>query len=422
MATEMKANISQGRNNMKANTKSNLSLLLVSAFLMFSAGIASANSTDSDSCVSCHQSMIDNSMIQASSHQPFLNGQCTLCHGGSEASGTTLNSSEAAANSTPRIKWLDKNPNKANVQWFRIPSGEVKNALYIASNDRKTSNIRLDIPEKKNLTAMDNDNVPPIIHDVQVVNIEKGLFIIATIAWKTDKISDSLVNFNTGERNTKSYDSRLTTDHKVALIGLKADHQYTYTVASTDVFGNVSQSEGFTFSTSGAKPANKNTPFSRSKGKAKITSEIFTANDNLIVKVSTDRPAALAIGTDMHAKPKKIRSNSTDVASDIHGNMRVNINKTVALCLSCHKDHKGAGSHPVDVYPTRGMIIPADYPTSAEGKITCLTCHEAHASNLNFMLRKSQGRELCIGCHRDKATDRPAKGLMVNLTTRKKNS
>ncbi len=408
---------------MKANTKSNLSLLLISAFLLFSASTAAAKSVDSKSCVACHQDMINDSMTRISTHQPFMSGKCTLCHGGSETSGTNRNSSEAANNSAPRIKWLYENPTKTNVQWFRIPSGEVKNAIYIASSDWKTSNIRLDIPEKKNLTAMADNNVPPAIHDVQVVNVEKGLFIIATIAWKTDKISDSLVTFNTGERNTKSYDSRLTTDHKVALIGLKADHEYTYTVASTDVFGNVSQSEGFTFSTSGAKPANKNTPFNWSKEKAKITSEIFTANDDLIVKVSTDRPAALAIGTDMHAKPKKIRSNSTDVASDIHGNMRVNINKTVALCLSCHKDHKGAGSHPVDVYPTRGMVIPADYPTSAEGKITCLTCHEAHASNLNFMLRKSQGRELCIGCHRDKATDRPAKGLMVNLTTRnKKNS
>jgi predicted CXXCH cytochrome family protein len=398
---------------MKASTKSNLSILLISAFLLVPASTSFGNSADSKSCLACHQNMVNDNMTKISIHQPFINGECTLCHGGSDASGTNLTPSD---NSVSPIKWLDENRTKANVQWFRIPSADVKNALYITTGDNKATNIRLAVPETKTFAALDNNSAPPAINDVKVVNIEKGLFITATISWKTDKISDSLVTFNAGDRNTKSYGRHLTTDHTVSLIGLKAGQDYTYTVASTDVFGNVAQSESFTFSTSAAKLVNKNTPPNLSRGNAKISSEIFTANGDLIVKVKTDRPAALAIGTDMQATPKKISSDSVVDADNVHGNMRVNINKTVALCVSCHKDHNGISSHPVDIYPTRGMIIPADYPTGDDGKITCLTCHEAHASNHKNVLRKSQNRELCIGCHRDKDTNSPAKGLFVYLT------
>ncbi|MBU0681700.1 MAG: hypothetical protein KKD73_09780 [Proteobacteria bacterium] len=406
---------------MKANTKSSLSILLISAFLLIPASITFGNPADSKICVTCHQDMINENMTKTSTHQPFMNGECTLCHGGSDASGTNLtpsdNSFETPANSAPRIKWLDENRTKANVQWFRIPTADVKNAIYFATSDHKTTNIRLAIPETKTFAALENNSAPPAIKDVKVVNIEKGLFITATISWKTDKISDSLVTLNAGDRNTKSYYRHLTTDHTVSLIGLKADQDYTYTVASTDVFGNVAQSASFPFSTSAAKVAANNTPSNWTTGDAIITSEIFTANGDLIVKVNTDRPAALAIGTDMQATPEKISGTSADGADNVHGNMRININTTVSLCVSCHKDHNGIRSHPVDVYPKRGMIIPASYPTSADGKITCLTCHEAHASNHKYVLRQSQSRELCIGCHRDKDPARPANGLRVNLTT-----
>ena len=158
-------------------------------------------------------------------------------------------------------------------------------------------------------------------------------------------------------------------------------------------------------------------------GKVSLASEIYAVNNNYIVKISADRPTLLAIGTETHQtrKPTKESSNVTENASS-HGTMQINVNRAAALCLSCHKKHNNPGSHPVDVSPKSGMIIPADYPTSPSGKITCLTCHDAHASNLKFMLRKSHKRELCVGCHSDKDKGRNSNQLMVKVTNRNPNN
>lgn len=94
-------------------------------------------------------------------------------------------------------------------------------------------------------------------------------------------------------------------------------------------------------------------------------------------------------------------------AGTSHGELQIKVDRAIELCLGCHADYQGRSSHPVNILPRRPMMIPADYPTSPEGRITCLTCHAAHGSNLNAMLRKSAEGELCLGCHSDKATDPP---------------
>jgi predicted CXXCH cytochrome family protein len=60
----------------------------------------------------------------------------------------------------------------------------------------------------------------------------------------------------------------------------------------------------------------------------------------------------------------------------------------------------GSG-HPVDFHPVAGPIDPAN---PAAGQISCLTCHQAHASEQAGLLAKDQkpGMDFCNTCHKGK--------------------
>lgn len=92
----------------------------------------------------------------------------------------------------------------------------------------------------------------------------------------------------------------------------------------------------------------------------------------------------------------------------------------VSACTSCHGATRRDGerstfqmpgngfSHPVDVdldavrsanpgrYASREEL-PAFLPL-ANGRITCLTCHDGRAGNPHALARASQ-REMCLACH-----------------------
>ena len=90
-----------------------------------------------------------------------------------------------------------------------------------------------------------------------------------------------------------------------------------------------------------------------------------------------------------------------------------------AKCLGCHETQElgGAGIRPIHLHTTHPIgIIPnprvADVPDNLlkEGKLDCISCHEPHPSNPNFMyLRVDTGsygenlQKFCVTCHSAKA-------------------
>jgi predicted CXXCH cytochrome family protein len=76
------------------------------------------------------------------------------------------------------------------------------------------------------------------------------------------------------------------------------------------------------------------------------------------------------------------------------------------LCRRCHAQSKDDSlSHPVDMRPAH-IAIPADLPLSREGEMTCVTCHDIHASpppdhegSWHFLRRDVSGRAFCASCH-----------------------
>jgi len=76
------------------------------------------------------------------------------------------------------------------------------------------------------------------------------------------------------------------------------------------------------------------------------------------------------------------------------------------LCARCHRGISDNYSHPVEIIPT-AAIVPPDMPLSWNGKLTCATCHDIHASptdssggKSNFLRRALSGRAFCDVCHR----------------------
>ena len=53
-----------------------------------------------------------------------------------------------------------------------------------------------------------------------------------------------------------------------------------------------------------------------------------------------------------------------------------------AFCLDCHSTGGLGVSHPRDVRPG-GMAVPEDFPLDSDGKMFCLTCHNAHGPFLS---------------------------------------
>lgn len=76
-------------------------------------------------------------------------------------------------------------------------------------------------------------------------------------------------------------------------------------------------------------------------------------------------------------------------------------------CLTCHTNIFDEGyMHPVDI-KAENVRVPMDFPLTASGQITCVTCHDVHASSLNrfgrktgFLRRQEHGKTFCDICHR----------------------
>ena len=65
-----------------------------------------------------------------------------------------------------------------------------------------------------------------------------------------------------------------------------------------------------------------------------------------------------------------------------------------ALCLDCHPGRKSPGEHKIDIVPS----MPVKRLPLAEGKLTCITCHDPHQNTFGSMLRMPKA-ELCMECH-----------------------
>ncbi len=70
------------------------------------------------------------------------------------------------------------------------------------------------------------------------------------------------------------------------------------------------------------------------------------------------------------------------------------------LCLGCHFNDgtEVTHRHPFGSKPKGKLSVPL--PLSDDGRLECLTCHEAHAGEASYLLRTTRAN-VCLGCHPD---------------------
>jgi|GEM_PF-1025331 len=95
-----------------------------------------------------------------------------------------------------------------------------------------------------------------------------------------------------------------------------------------------------------------------------------------------------------------------------------NVEAIDALCLGCHNEDQGIKpikihtTHPTSVKPTYSKV-----PEKLlwEGKLTCVSCHNPHPSNPNYMylvVQTNKGKDMglfCAQCHPDQSSPETVK-------------
>lgn len=356
-----------------------------------------------EQCLDCHDGIWQEGLAQGVIHQPFLDKQCQACHVNSPANKNSKQDNPERKH----VKWIGRHFTPDKTHWFKFATPGNHGTLFIeAGADRgKTLQQQLPLPPLGNLPRYDNDHTPPIIHNVQVVEVSKGLFLSATISWQTDEIASSVVNYGITKLNMSSpLKNSYTTSHQVTLTGLKSKTTYQFKVVSEDLFGNQAISDLSTLATDKTFPQSTEEPLppAASLGTIDIDTTIFQSNNQYLVKITTNQPVKMALGSMPTTTKQALYVKDSDSTQEVKhvlttGGSRLNI----SICYSCHRKYQEGMSHPVNVYPKRGIVIPPEYPTLPDGRMTCMSCHARHASNLSNRLIKSSKRALCVGCHRD---------------------
>ena len=341
-------------------------------------------------------------------HMPFLRKQCTPCHvAGKAVTVPTRKELQPVENAIPeKIRWFRDSYGVAATHWILLPADQVAGSLLFKAFDGSSRSPvqELTLPALTQLPTKSDDGRAPAITDIQVADVRRGISTSATLSWQTDEFTDSRVDYGIGSLNSSRVDHKLTRKHEVILTGLDADKTYDYRVSSADIFGHQAQSAQQSFSTAktfivaGAR-------FDESGGAGnvpKIDFQLFHQGDNYLIEFTADRPVSISLGVPAEEKTAAVQP--APVAGEevtSHPVLKSEFETSIRACDDCHAYLKQSYSHPVNVMPKPGMVIPAEYPLLPDGRISCMSCHATHGGNYEYRLIKSGKEELCLGCHTD---------------------
>lgn len=383
-----------------------LSGVIVGLFLIIGASLASADE-DVDKCLKCHEATWNNGLTKMYIHEPFQEKQCLECHCEITPDGKKVDLRQQSKQPGSKVQWAGHHLNPSLTHWFKFPVPVAGGDLvFDATLNRKvTQQRRIQLPALTDLPRSDNDHIPPRISGVRVVEVRVVLFYSATIEWETDEAADAKVEYGIKEVNlSSSVDNNFSTRHQVTLVGIEPRKNYQFKVVSGDIHGNRSTSEILSFSTQ--------TPFSsldeqnsglKSYPKSfEVNPEFFQSDGDYLVKITATQPVEVGVGILPSTQETTISGKKLDGAATFKHPLTTDaFHVNISLCYKCHQKYVDGPSHPVNVYPKRGMIIPPEYPTLPDGRMTCSTCHEHHASNLKNRTIKQSNKDLCLGCHKD---------------------
>jgi predicted CXXCH cytochrome family protein len=390
--------------------------LLKLFWILFLTGITvftlqhSALAIDFLGCDACHIETLDADRSRLYQHSPFAQEECGECHAPlaiKESQGrVVLTDDEAIRNEREKTVWLGDSAMADTSHGFVIPGNKLGKTLVIEARgvDGSFSHQEVAVPLLADLPEVVDGGRAPVISDVGVLKVERGIFLSVTIGWTTDRLADAQVLYGEQELTQSSAASpRFGRRHKVKLDNLRPGRTYRFTAVSKDMFGHRQVSEPSTFST--AKPIAAPEPqHSKDNDIAEIVSQFRRIGADYLLELTLEPPASVFFGSIGKGRLQNLSdgglASGVEEADGPHAGLNSEIVTTIKACQNCHRNENTA-THPVNVFPKPGMVIPPEYPTLPDGRISCVSCHNWHSSEYDYLAFKPGKRELCTGCHRD---------------------
>ena len=395
-----------------------LSLIMAAALTATDiAGTRDRSDPASADCIRCHQKMVTSVRQRAYVHTPFLQGRCVFCHldngerlpGADPASArpTPRDEKRSPAPGKERPRWLFRDFHATATHWFLVPADQVDDTIYLQLTGDRGRPVRtaITVPPSTRIRAAVNDRTGPKISQVRLLGFRRGVFLSAVITWRTDTPATAQVLYGLKrvEENRTPATTNPSTEHRLILSPILPGKTYQYRLVCRDVFGNISRSDILSFSSDPPRPVLDREPaVAAPSPQPVLRHSLLKVGDRYLLEVHTGRPLYMAVGVRRHlrrARPVTTRTAAGREPGFRHPRLRSKAEVSLKICRACHASYWQGATHPVNVRPRRGMVIPPRYPVLDDGRITCISCHAAHGSNYEARMRRSSKEALCIGCH-----------------------
>ncbi|HEY5674347.1 MAG TPA: cytochrome c3 family protein [Malonomonas sp.] len=359
-------------------------------------------------CLVCHEEVAQKGRSGRYVHHPFLQGDCGQCHVAGQSVTAPLKKTplSIAKKKQEKIRWFQTVSGREQEHWLRLPTDKLTSGLYLRATDgRMRSPVQeVKLPDSGRLPQKLNDNQAPQQSGISVADVRRGISTTATLQWETDEYTDATLHYGVKDLRSVINDRRLARRHSQVLLGLDADKVYQYQIISHDLHGNETRSPVLEFSTAesflseDAYYSDKSTL----SGDIDLRWELFRVKDDYLLVVKADRPVSLSLGAEnIEQTLNTVERQVASTENFSHPILKSSFDTNVTVCKACHQGVREEYSHPINVRPRVGMVIPKEYPLLPDGKISCMSCHANHASGNEYRLLKSGKADLCRGCHKD---------------------
>ncbi len=321
-------------------------------------------------CIECHRF----GRIGKWLHEPFSLKECETCHGGNEAAGEVRNVDLS------RVRWVLKRHFYGGRGFIFLPR-RVRGKTLVFYSEAREKVQTLSLASAKPLT-INTSNSPKILR-ASLCGWEKGVFVEAALCIETNVPTE--VEVRIGNRSEHS-GGDLYTRHKIVLTHLKEGKRYTATVIAKDLKGRKSTPYSCSFQLEGD---NGEKEFFNSSGDSCKVSVVSLPSDDFALAIESDEEMDWRLGLlpEVEAQTERVKGHPL-LSSALYASLDV--------CYECHPNEKLGASHPVNVSLKPGMKA-KDVPLIG-GVVTCVSCHEPHAANRPYLLRKKED-DLCVACH-----------------------
>ncbi len=381
-------------------------MLALTTSVMFFLLTASGAMASQNQCLTCHQDVRNAAMEQMFIHEPVAKSQCKGCHSANPedtiyAEPVEQELIDTDSNDNEWIKWLAESFVESTQQTALLPVGACNSPLTIKLwyQNRSKQQSTINCPEVSTIPIKSAPPQVPTISQLHLSNYNDKLFTRATLVWATDAPCRCQLIYKFDEHQYVQHEDDLFTNNHNQEIRNFNPSNTNIAVECTDTFQQQTQSK---FVPLTALPLrNDETIALTGKSSAEFTINYYRIAGNIEISIKTNQPATISIGQTEHNQ-EPMTTNQQEQNQPLHSGHSPLANEkqlNTTICFKCHRSTVEVSSHPINVLPPLGMIIPPEYPLLSNGMLTCMTCHSRHSSNNEARLIKQSKKALCTGCH-----------------------